>query len=127
MSKNTNKRKNMKLKLMGVSSTDTNIEVKFQLAGDNLESEEIFRFLQKQTADNEIKLKVENDTYTFTKSLTSSTETTEFISRIKDILDELIMEDERKKKETPRNQVERSLVLWLANKVLKGEVKLKLK
>lgn len=126
MSKNTNKRKkNMKLNLSSVSSTDTyTVEVKFQLAGDNLESEEIFRFLQKQTADNEIKLKVENDTYTFTKSLTSSSETTEFISRIKDILDELIMEDERIK-ETPRNQVERSLVLWLANKVLKGEVKLK--
>lgn len=115
----------MKLKLMEVSSTDTDaVEVKFQLAGDNMSSEEIFKFLYKQIAeDGEIKLKAKNDMYTFTKSLTSSSETTEFISRIKNILEELITEDE-KRKVTPRCQVERSLVHWLVDKVLKGDMKL---
>lgn len=108
----------MKLSLFKVSSTDTNaVEVKFQIAGDNMSSEEIFKFLQEQTAeDGEIKLKAENDMYTFTKSLTSSFKTTEFTSRIKNILEELITEDEKRK-------VTR-LVHWLADKVLKGKVKL---
>lgn len=119
----------MKLNLIRVrvSRADT-VKVKFQITGDNMSSEEIFKFLQEQTADSKIKIKLnaEYDMYTFTLShISRSSETTaEFISRIKNILDRLIEEDERREV-MPQDQVERSLVLWLADKVLKGELKLK--
>lgn len=85
------KKKNMKLKLMGVSSTDTNIEVKFRITGE-LSSEEIFKFLQKHTAEEQdINLEAEDDIYTFyIFRITLSPEIA--IPRIKNILDELIKE-----------------------------------
>lgn len=56
-------------------------------------------------------------------SIISYSEIEGFISRIKNILDELITEDESRKV-TPRDQVERSLILWLADKETKGEIEI---
>lgn len=116
----------MKLNLFKVSSTDTGtIEARFQFMGDNMSSEEISVFLQKQIAEDEkIELKVKDDTYIFILSpIISYSETAVFISRIKNILDELITEDERRKV-TLQAQVERSLALWLADKVSRGEIEI---
>jgi len=116
----------MKLNLFKVSSTDTNaVKAKFQFTGDNMSSEEISVFLQKQIAeDKEIELKVKGNMYIFILSpIISYSEVGGFISRIKNILDELITEDERRKI-MPRDQVERSLRLWLADKESKGEIEI---
>lgn len=115
----------MKLNLFKVSSTDTGtVEAKFQFTGDNMSSEEISVFLQKQIAEDEkIELKVKDDMYIFTLLPIVSSEIAVFISRIKNILDELITEDERRKV-TLQAQVKRSLTLWLADKVSRGEIEI---
>lgn len=119
--KNTNKEKNMKLKLMGVSSTDTNIEVKFRITGE-LSSEEIFKFLQKHTAEEQdINLKAEDDIYTFIIfRITLSPEIA--IPRIKNILDELIKEDYKRKWNFQDQDIKRSFSFWLADKLMNGEI-----
>lgn len=114
----------MKLNLFNVSSTDTGtVEARFQFTGDNMSSEEIFKFLQKQIAEEEVKLNVEDDTYIFILSPISSSEVAVFIARIKNILDELITED-RRRTVTLQAQVKSSLTLWLAEKVSRGEIEI---
>lgn len=106
---------------MGVSSTDTNIKVKFRIIGE-LSSEEIFKFLQKHTEDGEIKLKAEDDIlYTFIIfRITLSPEIA--IPRIKNILDELIKEDYKRKWNFQDQDIKRSFSFWLADKLMNGEI-----
>ena len=115
----------MKLKLMGVSSTDIKIEVKFRITGE-LSSEEIFKFLQKHTAEEQdikqdINLKAEDDVYTFSIfRITLSPEIA--IPRIKNILDELIKEDYKRKWNFQDQDIKRSFSFWLADKLMNGEI-----
>lgn len=90
-----------------------------------MSSEEISVFLQKQIAENkEIELKVKDDMHIFTLlPIISCSEIEVFISRLKNILDKLITEDERRKV-TPQDQVKRSLILWLADKVSRGKIEI---
>lgn len=114
----------MKLKLMGVSSTDIKIEVKFRITGDNMVSEEIKEFLQKHTADN-IGVDGEGDMYTF--SLPPSSESvTESVSKIEYVLDELIKEDSERYYTMFRHEddiVARKLLFWLSGKFANGEIR----
>ena len=100
------------------------------MTGDNTSSEEFFKFLQKYITDGMVlSSEVKDNMYTFTitPSSESDSDVINSVSRVENILDELLIEKASKRYYTKiqhkEDMVARKLLLWLADKFAKGEIK----
>lgn len=111
------------IKILTGEGTTVNVKVEFSVTGDNTSSEEFFKFLQKYITDGMVlSLEVKDDMYTFTITPSSESEVTNFLSKVENILDELLIEKASKRyytkehiKDVFQRIVERKVFFWFLN------------
>ena len=113
------------IKILTGEGTTVNVKVEFSVTGDNTSSEEFFKFLQKYITDGMVlSSEVKDNMYTFTitPSSESDSDVINSVSRVENILDELLIEKASKRyytkehiKDVFQRIVERKVFFWFLN------------